>query len=165
MNVIARPRLSTLRLLACLMALCVGGAIAAPASQGNDITLWEATPSSTQAGGHPDLQIHVSFGNRATCPECSDVRDFIQQLPTGFTGSRAELPQCSLAQFATKECPPDTQIGVYGLFGLITPPYSPEGEYEPIALYSPLYNLPPHPGEAANIGFVAPIISFTSQIG
>jgi hypothetical protein len=160
---IARP--STIRLLGCLLPIFLAAAITAAPAQANEITLWEAKPSSTQAGGHPDVQMHIYFGNHTSCPDCSDVRDFIQQLPTGFTGSPAGLPQCSLAQFATKECPSDTQIGVYGLLGFVTPPYSPDGEYEPIGLYSPLYNLPPHPGEAANIGFVAPIISFTSQIG
>ena len=154
------------RAFAALLAICVIALICAGSAQAQGIDRWEAKPSSTQAGGHPDLQLHVAFGNRASCSGCSDARNLIQQLPTGFIGSPSGLPQCSLAQFATKECPPDTQIGVFGLFDVFGGELGPyTGQEEPVALYSPLYNLPPHPTEAALIGFVAPIIAYTSQIG
>jgi hypothetical protein len=168
MNGIARDRghRTAARIFVALVAAGVLCAVLAGSAQADpEVTFWEAKPSSTQAGGHPDLQIHVAYGNRASCEDCSDARDVIQQLPTGFIGSPAELPQCSLADFAIKKCPPDTQIGVFGLFNFCCGlgPYA--GEENPVALFSPLYNLPPHPNEAANIGFVSPIISFTSQIG
>jgi hypothetical protein len=168
MNVVAEApeRPTIVRALAVLLTICVIALICAGSAQAQGIDRWEAKPSSTQAGGHPDLELHVSFGNRASCSGCSDARNLIQQLPTGFIGSPSGLPQCSLAQFATKECPPDTQIGVFGLFNLFAPELGPyTGQEEPVALYSPLYNLPPHPTEAALIGFVAPVIAYTSQIG
>jgi len=137
-----------------------------------NINHWITRTSSTQAGGHPDIELHISADNRSynkaekppgqPCNACQDPRDIITHLPTGFIGSPSQLPQCDLADFATNECSSDTQVGVFGLFGIFTPIY--EGELEPIGLYSPIYNLPPHPNEAALLGFVAPIVQFGGQI-
>jgi hypothetical protein len=155
------------RTVGAVMAICLFGAICAGSAHAyNEVHFWEAKPSSSQAGGHPDLQVHVGYNNRAGCSECSDGRDLITQMPTGFTGSPSELPQCTLADFGMNKCPSDTQVGVFGLFNFCEPcglgPYN--GETDPVALFAPVYNLPPHPYEAALLGFYAPIIEFTSQI-
>jgi hypothetical protein len=162
-----------LALAGVLAAVASIAAIAAGSAQGYAyINHWITRTSSTQAGGHPDIEIHAAFDNRffhegpeapgEPCNACQDPRDILTHLPTGFIGSPSQLPQCDLSDFATNECPSDTQVGVFGLFGLFTGPY--EGQPDPIGLFSPIYNLPPHPYEAALLGFVAPIVSFGGQI-
>ncbi len=128
--------------------------------------------STSQAGGHPNIDINAEFDNRdflnqefqEHSPEgcgCQDVSDISVHMPTGFIGSPHTIPQCSLAEFALIECSPDTQVGVVFIeLG--------EGEEEvkeferetgeALGFVSPIYNLQPHPGAAGAIGSVAPLI-------
>ena len=136
---------------------------------------WLAETMSTQAGGHPDIGIHASYDTRVInngggppgepCNACQDPRDVIVHFPTGFIGSPSQIPQCSLADFATEQCSTDTQVGVFMLYlPAFTEGKPYKGEPEPFGLFSPVYNLPPHPYEAAQLGFVAPIVKFGGQI-
>jgi hypothetical protein len=103
----------------------------------------------TQAAGHPDLT--VAFGvNETTDPEGhrtddGQTRTVITDLPKGFYGNPQAVPQCPRALLHANLgsfCPPDTQIGTFGLS-------VPGGE-----LTAPLYNLAPGVNDAAAFGFV-----------
>ena len=82
------------------------------------ITAFSVTPSTTQAGGHPDLDTLIEVGNRDTqnlpkpnC-KCEDAKNLIINLPTGLIGDPHAAPQCSAADFATITCPVESQVGV-----------------------------------------------------
>jgi hypothetical protein len=137
--------------------------------------LWIAETSSTQAGGHPDIGLHAAYDTRVIhnegeppgepCNACQDPRDVITHLPTGFIGSPSQIPQCSLADFAIEKCSTDTQVGVFMLYlPSLFEGKTYDGHPNPEGLFTPVYNLPPHPYEAAQLGFVAPIVKFAGQI-
>jgi uncharacterized repeat protein (TIGR01451 family) len=81
-----------------------------------------------------------------------DVRDVIVDLPVGMAGSGVSTPRCTLARLSSKGpteqqgksgCPPDTVIGHIRTFPEAGP-----------AASSPIYNLLPEKGYAAELGFV-----------
>ena len=168
------------RWIARIVALVVpssgsGSSVPTSAQAYTAIDNWLAETMSTQAGGHPDIGIHASYDTRVInngggppgepCNACQDPRDVIVHFPTGFIGSPSQIPQCSLADFATEQCSTDTQVGVFMLYlPAFTEGKPYKGEPEPFGLFSPVYNLPPHPYEAAQLGFVAPIVKFGGQI-
>ena len=159
--------------LAVLWATVVFGSGAAQAY--TNINLWIAETASTQAGGHPDIGIHAAYDTRVInnggeppgdpCNACQDPRDIVTHLPTGFIGSPSQIPQCSLADFATEKCSTDTQVGLFMLYlPSLFEGKAYDGHPDPEGLFTPVYNLPPHPYEAAQLGFVAPIVKFAGQI-
>jgi hypothetical protein len=126
----------------------------------------------TQAGSHPFQLTSVFTIDTAQEPGSEGPRparlpkDIVAELPAGLVGNPTPLPQCTEQQFQTQvqppqeplfynECPLDTQVGVatteVTVAGFI---------YDPIR--SPIFNLPPHPGEPARFGFmvggVTPVI-------
>jgi hypothetical protein len=94
------------------------------------ITFFDAAPTTTQAGGHPDLGITFQVLNRQLLNsedpcQCQDARDVTIHLPTGFIGNPHATPRCSLADFSADTCPIDSQLGVAkveaGGFSFLTP--------------------------------------------
>jgi hypothetical protein len=148
-----------MKLALCTMALTltgVGGALFPGLAQGgNEIQHFEATPTTTQAGGHPDITTEVAFGNRlnnqsesGSCPNCSDGRAVTIHLPTGVIGNTHATPTCTLSEFSVSECPVESQIGYVWI--LIA---------EAIAIKQPAFNMEARPDEPGLIGFIVPIIN------
>ena len=125
------------------------------------INEFSTVQSDTQAGGHPDIEIHANFDNRIIkngeqlppvtggCG-CDDPEIIDIQLPTGFIGDPHAVPRCTLALFSEQSCAPESQVGVLnvGLFGG----------------YTPIYNMEPHENEAGLLGFNIPIVGAPSFI-
>ena len=102
------PRLHHLRgrgaaalLLTAVFTACLS--VAGPAAQANTpIESYATVPSTTQAGGHPDVEISFSLANRAVqhsqspC-NCEDAKDATVHFPPGFIGNPHATPQCTLA--------------------------------------------------------------------
>jgi uncharacterized repeat protein (TIGR01451 family) len=108
--------------------------------------------SEVQAGGHPyemtariDLNTTRRVGPEAeTLPtSVHDLRDVVIELPPGLLVSTAATPMCTLAQLSARaSCPADTTVG--------------QIQTEPsdlASLGSPIYNLTPEPGVAAEFGY------------
>ena len=123
------------------------------------LTSFEIIPSDTQAGGHPNVRLEMTwdastikngeFGAPPNHPcACDDPRRIIQQFPTGFIGNPHATPRCELVEFSFGRCPPASQVGTTEPFGAA------EGE----ELYVPLYNLMPHPDEPSLTAFWAPLV-------
>ena len=80
--------------------------------------VFEMKPSTTQAGGHPDIEIDFEFntddefGCEGPGPQCLVARQFAFHWPEGFIGNPHVALKCSLAEFSTPECPADAQIGL-----------------------------------------------------
>lgn len=125
------------------------------------INSFSTAQSDTQAGGHPDLEIHATFDNRVNkngefvtplpggCG-CDDAKTIDIRFPTGFIGNPHAVPRCTLALFAAQSCAPESQVGVLGvgLFGG----------------YTPIYNMEPHENEPGLLGFNVPILGAPSFI-
>jgi hypothetical protein len=123
------------------------GLTAAPALASTPIIAYEAVPSTTQAGGHPDLGLLFSVENRllqqskSAC-NCEDAKDATVHLPTGFIGNPHATPQCTLSEFSADSCAIDSQVGIVHV--ILTPGFH---------FNSAVYNLVPPPSNAGLLGF------------
>jgi hypothetical protein len=148
--------LGDVRLRAFLTALAISVglasawlALAANAEAATDINRFNFLPSSTQAGGHPDVAVTFSLGNRTDEDgEGADAKITNVSAPAGYVINPNATPKCSLAQFAMERCPADSQVGLaqLSIFGLDRFIYAPA-----------LYNLEPRPDEPGVFGFQIPI--------
>ena len=134
----------------CLLTAVFAACLAAmgPAALANTpITSFTAVPSTTQAGGHPDLELQFSVKNRilqqsqSAC-NCEDVKDALVHLPAGFIGNPHATPQCSIADFSADSCSVDSQVGIVNVTAGAV------GNFNTI-----LYNLVPPPTVAGLLGF------------
>ena len=140
-----------------LLLTVVMGLLLPTAAQAVPIHSLDVLPSTAQAGGHPDIAISFSLGNReqthSACA-CNDARDIAVHLPTGLIGNPHATPQCTIASFASEECPVDSQLGVTEVkVNDGEPPECENPENCNSAFLSPVYNLIPPPGDAALLGF------------
>jgi len=83
-------------------------AFPASASAAVNVTGFSVTPSTTQAGGHPDLRISTTF---AADPPSDDTKDLTVRFPPGLVGDPKAVPKCSSSQFASDSCPANTSVG------------------------------------------------------
>jgi len=107
----------------------------------------------TQAGAHPyeyttsidlDNMIRQSPHGEREDTSVHDVKDIAVDLPLGLVGSALAAPTCTLGQLSSSvHCPPATRIG-----HIVTVPLGAEG------VDSPLWNMVPERGVAAEFGFV-----------
>ena len=106
------------------------------------ISAYSAVPSTMQAGGHPDVEIHFEVANRkvqvshSAC-NCEDAKNADVELPPGFIGNPHATPQCTIAEFSSDTCPIDSQVGIVNveasggipfnaaLYNLVPPPEDP----------------------------------------
>jgi hypothetical protein len=161
------PRVKLALLAAAALTLVAFAAMAArPAEAKNPITLFESYPSTSQAGGHPDITVHLNFGNRISAEglkddcNCHDGRTLITHLPTGVIGNPHAAPICSLIEFSKNECAVGSQVG-YAVLVVA----------EALPFEAPVYNMQTHPDEAGLIGLYVPalgapaFISLSSRTG
>lgn len=142
--------------VAVLAATVLGAlAIASPATAEVPVDNFGLLPSTTQAGGHPDLQIafvlengkkqQAKSGKNTPC-DCENARFVTVHAPPGLVGNPHATPRCTSARFAALECPVDSQVGAVGV-GISLSPTS------ELALAAPVYNMVPREGEAGLLGF------------
>jgi hypothetical protein len=98
------------------LAVIFSMALRTESAEALEIRNFAASPSITQAGGHPDLTITYS-GETRNSPQledpcqCNDPKQVLTSLPTGFIGNPHATPQCKAADFARQACPADSQVG------------------------------------------------------
>ena len=114
----------------------------------SDIYAFDSFPSSTQAGGHPDIFTEFELGSRLTTNPpvpcyCNDPKIVINHLPAGVIANPHVVSECKIAQLALFECPADSQAGIVALklFGY--------GGF-------PLYRVTPSKSQAAVFAFLLP---------
>ena len=115
------------------MIVVLATVVAWPAGAGAfvaDIESASITASGTQAGGHPDLQVEISYEDPtpSTAPEWIVFSEF----PGWF--NPWGMVRCSPADFADAECPPSSQVGLMTLKGTY------EGAKGPLGTV-PIYSL------------------------
>ncbi len=125
---------------------------------GLPIVVFHPLPSTTQAGGHPNIRTKFIWANRETLAfpsdcDCQDARTVTNHLPAGVIGNPHSVPYCSTAQLGTFTCPPDSQVGtIWTLFR--------SGDF-----FSPLYNIEPDPDQAGLLGFEFPFTNSPAFLG
>jgi hypothetical protein len=139
--------------LATIVMICgLLGAARAEAAVEPGYLNFEANPSTSLAGGHPDVTIDISLAtdNQFGCGPCVDYRTFKIHWPTGFIGNPHVAPKCTLAEFNQAACPVESQIGTV----VVETPAFGEG----VSFYLPLVNMETRPDQAGQLGFVVPAI-------
>jgi len=137
-----------------LLCTAAMGLLPAAAQANAPITSYSVIPSTTQAGGHPDLGVQFSVLNRlsqrsqSAC-NCEDAKDVTVHLPAGFIGNPQAAPQCSIADFSADICPIDSQIGIVQVYFANT--HSSFGVF-----VSAVYNVTPPPNVPGMISFKTP---------
>ncbi len=140
--------------LSCLVLLAVGLLLPAAAHASIPIFSFDTQPSTTQAGAHPDVDFSFQVGNRQQNPEpcdCGDPRNVAVRLPTGLIGSPSATPKCTIAQFASRQCPVDSQLGVSENRFNISAGFN--SGFATGGFLAPVFNLVPPPEQPALLAF------------
>jgi hypothetical protein len=126
---------------------------------------FSVTPSTSQAGGHPNINTLIWVGNRfsqhiapPSC-DCQDVKEMNFEMPAGVIGNAHATPQCDTADFAVQLCAPESQVGY---LTLSINEEVPTGAS--LGGRIAVFNLSPHPGEAGLLGFHVPLLDFPIYI-
>jgi hypothetical protein len=140
--------LGSLAVVATLLLACSSPADAALVTPG--FSTFEATPTTTVAGGHPNITLvtNVNAESFECTGSCLDYRVFKYHWPTGFIGNPHVAPKCSLTEFNEASCPVESQIGT-------TSVYFGEGEE---GFMMPLFNMETRPNQAGQLGFLIPFL-------
>jgi hypothetical protein len=131
----------------CLIALLPAGALA-----NTPIESFAVGLSTTQAGGHPDLQVQFNLQNRfsqhsqSAC-QCEDAKDVTVHTPAGFIGNPHATPLCTIAEFSSDSCPIDSQVGIVNV-NVSNNPLPGEPPFN-----AAIYNLVPPPDVAGLLAF------------
>jgi hypothetical protein len=105
-----------------------------------EVQSFSVTPSSLQAGSHPDVGIALGFAGD------EHVRDLTLSLPPGLVGNPNATPRCSAANFQGDACAANTRIGSTSVQSTILGlPVTADGD---------VYNLQPGPAEPARLGVI-----------
>jgi hypothetical protein len=105
-------RRSVLAGLAALAAISFGLVAVEPARSAVVVSRFAITPSTTQAGGHPTLDMVVEFA-----PATSEVGSIVLHLPAGLTTNARAAPFCSSSRLLSDLCPLNTRVGFVTLAG------------------------------------------------
>jgi hypothetical protein len=132
-------------LLAVLLALLVP----ATAQAQFDVPAFSVTPSSLQAGSHPDVTIHAEFTPYSLADPPEHVRNLTISLPAGLVGDPTSKPRCSQAAFQADTCPAASRVGTTSVRTVIPPL-----QIVPITATGDVYNVVPGAGEPARLGVV-----------
>jgi hypothetical protein len=111
------------------------------------VTSFKVTPSTTQAGGHPDVTIDTAFSLN---PASDDVKSVGVVLPQGLVGDPNAATRCPVASFKADSCPATSKVGttvaqVTATVVLAETPQTVNGD---------VYNLQPQGDEPARLGIV-----------
>jgi hypothetical protein len=120
------------------------------ASAESKIHAFRAFPTTSEAGGHPNVFTELRVGNRLTeepipC-DCNDPKDITIETPAGIIANTHAVATCTAAELVTLACPPDSQVGIVALVTGIFPP-----------LLMPLHRTVEQGDSAALYAFVLPL--------
>jgi Invasin, domain 3 len=129
------------------LALCVLAlaALVPRAMAAGEIKSFSFEPTTTQAGGHPDISANVGLGSGPT--ETAERLSF--DWPPGLNFFFPAVPTCSSADFGTGECSSTSQLGLATI-------WEADEMTEVVLGTVPVFALKPVPGNLARIGFVIP---------
>jgi hypothetical protein len=94
-------------------AVLIAFFVAAPAQAALNVSGFSMTPSTTQAGGHPELTVSESFD-----PPTADIKEIALHLPAGLTANARAAPFCRSGYLVDDLCPLQTKVGKVSLVGI-----------------------------------------------
>ncbi len=145
------------KLMGAVLAVAVAAALAVvtPAQASERIGSFTTTASTSEAGGHPNLE--TSFELEVPgAPEAA--QNVIFNAPTGVFGNSNAITQCSSSDFALDQCPSSSQAG------LITIHANYEGNADNLLGTAPIYDLETGPGQTALFAFIVPTLDIPIDI-
>jgi hypothetical protein len=145
-----RPLGRRLAAVAAASAVFLTSVLAAPAIALPAVSSFTVTPSTTQAGGHPNMSVLITFD-----PPSSDVRQIALHLPAGFSANARAAPFCSRSLLLADLCDLRTKVGSVTLAG--------EALGFEAAAARNLYNLQPSGQERLRLG--VPVFGSLSRGG
>jgi hypothetical protein len=139
-----------------IAALALALIAAAPALASEPIGAFTTTTSTSQAGGHPDLETTFTLDSPGN-PEAA--KNVIFNAPEGLFGNINAITKCAASDFALDQCPSNSQLG------LITV-YANDSQGEPNHLYgtAPLFGIVPQANQTALIEFIVPTLNIPISI-
>ena len=138
---------------AILLLIGVIGASSARASE--NIESFSTNTSTTQAGGHPDLETAFTLSEPGA-PEAA--RNVIFDAPRGVFGNPNAISRCTASLFALDECPVSSQAG------LITIRANYDHEPDLLLGTAPIYDMEPGAEETARFSFIIPTLGIPISI-
>lgn len=95
--------------LFCVLAFAISAMVLLPsAASAFNVAGFSYTNSTTQANGHPN--VNISFQRQGS--ESEDLKDIQLDLPAGvFANPEAANPKCTASQFNADGCPASAQVG------------------------------------------------------
>ena len=114
----ARPIVAALSAMAVLTLTLFLGASSAEAKSA--IFDFSSTPTTTQAGGHPDIVTEMTVGTHenqlpTVACSCNDPKEVVIHAPRGVIANPHVASICTAAELVTFECSSDSQVGVMTL--------------------------------------------------
>src|SRR3954454_15104406 len=88
-----------------LLALTLIAVAAAPAQADFTVTNVQAAPADTKAGGHSDFTLAFDLGGSES------IKDLDVNLPAGLLGNPNAPTKCTIDQFNSDSCPPESKVG------------------------------------------------------
>ena len=124
------------------------------ARAGSPINTFIVRPSTTQAGGHPDLFTEYKMGTWASQPNppdclCNTPKKLTLNYPTGMIGNPHSTPQCDSVALALESCPIDAQVGVVA----VLPVAELGSNTSTFYVVYPVYNMVPNSDQAGLFAF------------
>ena len=139
-----------------LAAAVIALAMAGPARASQTISSYDLSTSTTEAGGHPDIEASFTLDDPGQ-PE--GAKDISVQLPEGLFGNPQAIATCTSADFALNLCSGAAQVGTI----VIHANYNGDPDY--LLGTAPLYNLEARGDfETARLGFVAPTVNIPINV-
>jgi hypothetical protein len=135
-----------------VVATALGAMLSIPGMAFGDVSVaaFSVVPSTTAAGGHPEVTITEAFAY--TLGSQDTVKSATLHFPPGLLGNPQATNRCPPADFASDHCPSNTQVGMASvgvsvfIFGIPFPLDAPLG--------GSIYNLVPDHEHPAMLGIV-----------
>lgn len=147
------PRAVTLAALASILTFLALGAGTARAAVG--IESFTTSTSSSQAGGHPNLETTFTLEHSGE-PEAPKTVTF--NAPEGVFGNTNAASQCTPVALTLDQCPSAAQVGLATIYANYN------SEPEDLLGTAPIYSMVPRPEETARFVVIVPTINIPISI-
>ena len=144
------PRRALRAVMVGALSMLAFALLVAPAGASEAITSFNASVSTSQAGGHPDFSFDFALANPGQ-PEAA--KEVVLNAPEGLFGNPNAVPRCTSSDFALQQCQAASQVGIV----TIRANYS--GNPNNLLGTSPIYYVQPQEEEeTVRFAFIVPAL-------